>query len=130
MFSISGTDIMTKTQAEIQRQLEALSRNYAHRLPAQLAEIQSEWRCSQHDCENPHALATMHRIVHTVAGSGATFGFPRVSDTARKLNLLLENAIAGKIPIDSEFRDKVGVLLAELTRVVPQPPRAPAFVTK
>lgn len=117
---------MTKAHTEFQTRFEALCRSYARRLTGQLAEIRTEWRRSQHDCENPQALATMHRIAHTVAGSGATFGFPKVSHTARELKLLLENAIAGEIPIDLDFRDKVEVALAELSRVVPQPPRSSA----
>ncbi|PQV65060.1 diguanylate cyclase (GGDEF) domain-containing protein [Abditibacterium utsteinense] len=60
------------------------------------------------------ALKTLHRATHTLAGSGATFGFPAVSDTARRAEIALKALLqSGETPqIDS--RGEIEAALADL----------------
>jgi chemotaxis protein histidine kinase CheA len=56
-------------------------------------------------------LAKLRRLVHSLVGSGTTFGFKEISDDARELELTLDMIIAeGEHTID-ERTDKVTLLL-------------------
>ncbi|OYY52745.1 MAG: hypothetical protein B7X59_07220 [Polaromonas sp. 39-63-203] len=59
--------------------------DYRRSLPERLAQIDLLW-CRVRDDEAPaQALADLERCAHNLAGSGATFGFAALGDTARAL---------------------------------------------
>ena len=78
-------------------QFEVLRRAYSDRLDEKLCGIETGW---QHYLELPagpekfEALSTLHRLTHSLAGSGATFGFPLVSQFARRAETVLKSIVA------------------------------------
>lgn len=74
-------------------QFEVLRRAYADRLEEKIEGIEAAW---QHYLQLPsgqdkfEALSTSHRLTHSLAGSGATFGFPLVSQFARRAEMVLK----------------------------------------
>ena len=72
-------------------QFEVLRRAYGERLEEKICAIESGWR---HYLELPagqekfEVLATQHRLTHSLAGSGATFGFPLISQFARRAEMV------------------------------------------
>ncbi len=71
----------------LQDQLRVLREGYAAKLPDKLAGIEAHWhivRDTPPDEWPDDALAALHRSVHSLVGSGATFGFPDLSFHARR----------------------------------------------
>lgn len=85
--------------ARMQAQLQAMCEAYAAQLPEKIAQIVETWSVLRHDWSDEKFVA-LHRMVHGLTGSGATFGFSRLSDAARTLEVLLKGLIAeGKAPL-------------------------------
>jgi diguanylate cyclase (GGDEF)-like protein len=89
------------TSANLLARLTALSDQFADALDARVAQVRRLWGpvtvAGVEENIRP-ALAQMHEVVHTLAGSGKSFGFPDVSRTAAPLDglfrLVLEHGQA------------------------------------
>lgn len=79
--------------AKIAAQLRELQRNYIAGLPGRLDEIEHHWRCLDGGAWDAARLAELHRRVHSLTGSGQTFGLAGLSDRAR----VIEHEIHGLI---------------------------------
>jgi len=90
---------------------EELREYFAGRLPERLAEIEDACRAARDAGWTGQPLRTFHRLAHSLAGSGATFGFPEVSETARDLEHLLAGIMEdGSSPGEPEMREIEGFL--------------------
>jgi len=76
-------------QENLLAQLKALHDTYATGLPEKVSQIHSGLDTLRSGWDD-ELLRTLHRQVHSLTGSGATFGYAEVSDTARKLEQLLK----------------------------------------
>jgi len=81
-----------ESNADIQTQLAILRKSYAAELPAKIEALEE---CQQklvsadtYDFEN---VKKLHRQMHGLAGSGATFGFPELGKHAREIEQILKN---------------------------------------
>lgn len=72
---------------------------FAGRLPERLAEIEEACRAARNAGFTGEPLRTFHRLVHSLAGAGGTFGFPEVSDLARELERLLKTFLGSVAPL-------------------------------
>ncbi|MDX2271145.1 MAG: diguanylate cyclase [Cyanobacteriota bacterium] len=103
---------------DIRAQLEGLRRTYAAQLEMRVEQIEDAWNQLLHNNWDPAILQTLHRMVHTLAGSGATFGFHYLSNVARTLEVLLGGVLeAGTAPIALQ-RIQIHTLLASLKQAV------------
>ena len=78
---------MTPTPSSFFAFLEAQRADYRSSLPQRLDQIESLWRQVLNDERPAETLATLERCAHSLAGSGATFGFAALGDAARVLEL-------------------------------------------
>lgn len=69
--------------------LEEQRADYRRSLPQRLAQIASLWRQVLSGEAPAEALASLERCAHSLAGSGATFGFAGLGDAARVLELAI-----------------------------------------
>jgi HPt (histidine-containing phosphotransfer) domain-containing protein len=81
----------------LRRRLDAMRPEYLQGLASRLAQLEQlrsliEGGPSQEPC------SALHRLAHSIAGSGATFGYSDLSARARALELLLATNAAGTIP--------------------------------
>jgi chemotaxis protein histidine kinase CheA len=77
------------------RQLQALRREYLADSPKRVAELQAlSARLARGDLG---ALADCRQAFHRLAGSGGSYGFPRVSTTSREAEHLVERLAAAGI---------------------------------
>jgi HPt (histidine-containing phosphotransfer) domain-containing protein len=79
---------------DLPAQLRALQQGYAQRLPDRTAEIATRF-AALCDRWNPDEAIELRRLVHNLAGSGASYGFPAVSSGAREVERALDAAITG-----------------------------------
>ncbi|MDH4276273.1 MAG: Hpt domain-containing protein, partial [Gammaproteobacteria bacterium] len=74
---------------DLEEQLQVLRQQYVGQLPKKFAEIAEHWR--QLRAQDDATLrATLHRLTHSLAGSGATYGFPDISTAARRAENLFK----------------------------------------
>ena len=99
----------------------ALQEYFAGRLPDRLGEIEAAWREVRSSGSAGEPLRTLHRLAHSLAGAGATFGFPAVTAAARQLEKALQSAIQGTAPPPGEA--EIEELLTGLHRAAGQPSR-------
>jgi HPt (histidine-containing phosphotransfer) domain-containing protein len=88
---------VTDTARTFQEQLAALREVYSRGLPDKLERIELAWQeildtrqdgCVQSSRED--AWERLHRGVHSLAGSGASLGFPELSVAARELEVYMQ----------------------------------------
>jgi len=102
-----GTDTLSLDE-------RSLHEYFAGRLPGRLQEIDEGWHQVRETAWEDEAVKTFHRLVHSLAGAGTTFGFAAVSTAARALEIRLKPLVqgTGPRPADQEVED----LLASLRR--------------
>ena len=94
---------------------EELRRYFAGRLPHRLDELEEACRAARDAGWWGTPLRTFHRLAHSLAGAGAIFGFPEVSDLARRLERLLKPVLENGAPVQAR---EVEELLARLREAV------------
>lgn len=103
-------------QSGIQAKLKVLRDGYAAQLPDKIDQIAQTWSQLSESEWSEEGFQVLHRMVHSLAGSGKTFGFSVLSDIARKLENQLKQIGIAKIPPDNEQRVQVENWLIELRR--------------
>jgi diguanylate cyclase (GGDEF)-like protein len=107
---------------EPENTLDALRQHFAGRLPERLREIEEAWRNACAAGWREEEAKTAHRLAHSLAGAGATFGFPEVTTAARLLEQCFKPVALGPGPPPDDAT--VTVLLTGIRRAADLP--APA----
>ncbi len=98
---------------ELEEQLKGLRDAYANSLPQKLASIHSAWRDLQRQWD-VELLRTLYRQVHSLTGSGATFGFAELSSAAREAELYLQEFLENNSAPENERVQQLTALLDEI----------------
>ena len=106
------TDSATESKAGFRS--ASLRSYFAARLPERLREIEEAWEQTRAAGWTEEEARTFHRLAHSLAGAGATFGFPAVTDAARRLEQRLKPVALGTAPPPDDAQ--VSELLAGLRR--------------
>lgn len=69
----------------IQQQLKAVQQSYRASLPEKLARLEVLWLLLQIESELPVNYEEFYRILHTMAGSAETLGYPALTQAARAM---------------------------------------------
>jgi DNA-binding response OmpR family regulator len=108
--AISPDEDPTRVGKTLQ-QLVEMQQDYASRLPGKIIELEQIWERIQGRGDTTEDLALLRRKVHSLSGSGTTFGFKEISEYARQMELLVDMIITeGKNTI-SRRKDKINELL-------------------
>lgn len=97
--------------------LEELRRYFAGRLPERLREVEAAWAEARGADIQGEPLARLHRLVHSLAGAGGTFGYPGLTAAARALERQLKGTLGGEAAPAAE----IAARLAELWRAAEEP---------
>ena len=117
---------MTENNTELREQLRALQAEYLNELPERLREISQLWTQLQQNWQLD-LVDALYRLLHKLAGSGASFGCAELSDIARRAEVILAPlAQAEKSRPDAGIRQEVTGLLAELNKSIAAPSGSPA----
>ena len=105
---------------ELEWTIAKLRAEYAEQLPGTVAQMEDLWR-GLLAAEVPSSrFPELVRMVHSITGSGATFGLPRVSEAARALESCLDRLVAsGEMP-EPPGQETVLQLLAALRQAAVQ----------
>lgn len=98
--------------------------DYAEKLPGKIAELCACWGELSADWQM-ESLSTFHRLAHTLAGSGATFGFEQVSYSARALEQTLKALVKNESSLNEEISETIERQLKELQQTSQHSIQAP-----
>ena len=73
----------------LQARMTALHDKYCKQLPEKYLEIEASWNEYQSDLNNPDFIETFYRLIHTLKGTAATFGFVKQADICFDIQKLL-----------------------------------------
>jgi diguanylate cyclase (GGDEF)-like protein len=104
---------MTDSTPGLQEKLRLLAESYAAKLPDKIDQIDQMWRRLQAEW-NEEGLQTLHRTVHSLAGSGKTFGFAEISVVAHDLEGILKGIMKLKTPASQQQCTQVQKKIEEL----------------
>ena len=108
--AISPDEDPTRVGKTLQQLME-MQQDYASRLPGKIIELEQIWERIQGRGDSREDLALLRRKAHSLSGSGTTFGFKEISESARQLELLVDMIITeGKNTIIRR-KDKINELL-------------------
>ncbi len=99
---------------DFQAKLKVLSDAYAAQLPEKLKQIEQAWSRLRRSEWDEEGFKALHRMVHSLTGSGKVFGFALLGDVARNLEECLKQIMQAKAVPDEEQRKRIQVLLSEL----------------
>lgn len=106
---------------DLTAKIQMLSGVYAAQLPEKIAQIEQLWLQIPAERWDDEGFQTLHRRVHSLTGSGKTFGFAALSDLARVLEYDLSLLIQLKEPLNKAQRTHVESLISELHQVILSP---------
>ncbi len=109
------------TTYSVQDQLDELRQAYIAGLSARVDQLTSVWNTLSPEAWDTSALETMLQLIHKLAGSGATFGFTSLSNTAHTIERYLLDIQERNDPLTSEEYTQISALM-EVVRMVAKDP--------
>lgn len=89
--------------AAFQEKFRALQQDWQALLPARLKEAGERLRACRVRPDDTDALADLHRLLHTLAGSAGTFGFAAIGERAKAAENELEPLLASVTRSAADF---------------------------
>lgn len=112
---------MSDKKQDIQQKLLHLRQQYAEKLPQRINTLEQQWLALKLDPQSA-PYENLIREFHSLAGSGTSFGFPRITTLAREIeHLLLAEKSANK-QNPEQVKSEINVKLAQLKQVVTEKP--------
>ncbi|MBI4672898.1 MAG: diguanylate cyclase [Chloroflexi bacterium] len=107
-------------QADFESALQALRDDYRNNLPVRMDELTSAWRLVRDGAWDAEPFTAFARLAHSLAGSGATYGFGDVSRAARALEQYCK-ACPAEERISSDEQCEIEKLLGQLEQAIALP---------
>ena len=103
--------------SDVAKKLAALQQSFKEQLPEKVSEIKRLWSSFSQNTTSDAALADVHRMAHSLAGSGGTFGAVAVSTVAKELEQVFKSLL-NVTELPDEVKQNVECLLIELSQTV------------
>ena len=110
---------MDEKEAQLRKHLDVLRQAYVDQIPDRRAEIEGLAAALDGPLSKKETLSTVETLrqrAHKLAGSGATFGFARIGDAARKLERRCDSILQGASTLSDEERAEYAWLVGVLIR--------------
>jgi sigma-B regulation protein RsbU (phosphoserine phosphatase) len=107
---------MSEKHDAIRVQFEILHQSYIAELPRKILRAREIWDHISDEGWDGDAWLDLHRLIHSLAGSGAIYGFPMISAAARALDIKLKAIVQdARAPGKSQIKELAALLdLVEL----------------
>lgn len=113
---------------DVKQQMMVLQANYENGLLEKIDSLEETW-CAIHLSDpTPDAMRDLHRMSHSLAGSGKMFGYPGISTSAQAIERILEQALADESSISETDAKKISHLIQHLRQVALDNPTHDASV--
>lgn len=80
---------------KVDSRLDALQARYLASLAGKRADIEQAWQALRADCSDTASQETLLKLVHRLAGSAESYGFPEIGRSAARTDLLLDQVRNG-----------------------------------
>lgn len=107
---VTPDEDITRVSKTLQ-QLKEMQQDYTSRLPGKISELEQIWGRIQRRGDTGKDLALLRRKVHSLSGSGTTFGFKEISEYARQMELLVDMIIVEGKKTIAQRKNKINELL-------------------
>lgn len=121
---VIADDVMAGDVDAMQERLAALRMDYGVKLLDRIGLLAEQLEALSHATgykQRLSTLQTVRRLTHKLAGSGATFGFPKVSETARVMEMECHDIVDRKTDIAGDFLERQFVLCKRLREAAEAP---------
>jgi len=105
---------MSTPEEILKKSLDDLKDAFVSQLDDKVAAIESAWQDIKNDDWNPDNASALRILVHSMAGTAGTFGFNKLSDYSRQLDIFLSELIANIDEISPDYTSKASSLLNSL----------------
>ncbi|MCU7926731.1 MAG: diguanylate cyclase [Candidatus Thiodiazotropha sp. (ex Dulcina madagascariensis)] len=110
-------------KSDIQAALAVLKERFTGKITAKVGEICQNWEKLKSTPEDLDTFGLLHRQVHTLAGTSATYGFEETGRLAGEIEIVLQDELTeNHAKWTTELLDKVGDLLLQLEAVAQSEP--------
>lgn len=100
--------------SDLQAKLAEIKKAYQAELPSKASDLKLAWNDMREENWAADRLQELHRLVHSLSGSGATFGFIELSACARKLEIELKALLHDEVDDVAAVRDCLPTLFDAL----------------
>lgn len=108
---------------KFQKRIQELSYKYYLQLPGKYEEIEKCWKKYLTDLNNPTSIETFFRLIHTLKGTAATFGFVKQADICFEIQQLLFVAKKEQSALSTDSVTQIQQQLDELKIHINTPPQ-------
>ncbi len=112
---------MSQGMEGFEQELQALKASYAEQVPEKLAQIDELWGALVDQGWQAETFKTLHRTIHSMAGSAPVFGFGEMGQRARELEVLLKAVTVSGEPMTEMYYQQIPSLM-DAVRVAAQQP--------
>jgi HPt (histidine-containing phosphotransfer) domain-containing protein len=98
----------------VQVQLAKLRKKFGLALPEKISAIEAAVAALFARPWDEQACATSHRLVHSLAGSSGTYGFPEIGAAARAVEALLKQSLESRALLSPDQKTQIDRLTAGL----------------
>lgn len=107
-------ETLPEMEGEMELKMEKLQQSYAEQLPDKIDNIEKLWSSILHFGYDRTRMSELRRQIHSLAGSGKTFGFEDITNSARELESLVDVILAeGNSGMES-LREKINMMMDNL----------------
>lgn len=106
------------SEQRLQERLKALNDAYFQQLPEKITAAEQLWREILAGGEWGTQARELHRLLHSLAGSGATFGAQELSALAREVEYYVQDRMQHTAPLDAETAARIEGYLQDLKSCV------------
>jgi diguanylate cyclase (GGDEF)-like protein len=109
---------MDNSATAVQDQLAQLRQSFTVNLPGRVAEIAQAREDAATNQWSEETFKKFHRLLHSLAGSAATFGHAEVGQSARQVEIIVKPLVEAEIPPSPEQLGKIDERMEALKRWV------------
>lgn len=96
--------------------VRALHASFVAKIPAKMDEIDAAWKLCEQDPAAQDHWSTLHRLLHTLAGSSGSFGFAELGVRARAIEMDIKAMTASGATPSTQQQAALQAQLAEFTQ--------------
>ena len=108
-------------KSDLKTRMQALHEKYCRLLPGKYLEIEECWQNYHKDLTNPDYSETFYRLIHTLKGTSATFGFTTQSNICFEIQKIILVAKESDTPLSDTAVQQIEELLQNLKNKISEP---------
>lgn len=107
---------------EFINQLEQFRHKFIQSLPERAQRMEEIWSHLRHLNWSPQGVSALQQLVHKLAGSSGSFGFPELGQLAKEMDVYLNEHIASGRRFGAVEYDQIDTRIEQLCQIMLKPP--------